>query len=59
MTTYMSQTGYSKHCNKCLVELSEEQKLKYGKFCSKHCKKDYYLECKQDIDDVNSEFFDS
>ena len=55
MTTYMSQ----KHCNKCLVELSEEQKLKYGNFCSKYCKKDYYLECKQDIDDVNSEFFDN
>lgn len=43
-----------KYCFKCLKRLEDSR---FGKFCSSSCRKEYYLEVRQDREDIYNEFF--
>jgi len=47
-------------CAKCLRELDSEDRdvvkdIDENCFCDRECRKDFYLECRQDMDDIMSD----
>ena len=47
-------------CAKCLKELDNDDRdvvkdVDGNEFCDRECRKDFYLECRQDMDDIMSD----
>jgi len=48
------------YCAKCLRLLDDEDRdivkdIEGNEFCDRECRKDFYLECRQDMDDIMSD----